>query len=404
MRRPRLSFALVVSGILHGLIVLATNMPSHRGAPNARTIAVETVPPSDDSTFAGLRPFTHQPVPTEPDGLSQLALGAVRMDVRRVAARIHLLFPVLSPGLAIESFFSTARTLSVPREALSLPPKSVQDDNRPLALGDRALQAVVDRSWSRRDRWQAFQVVATLMNGHSPGGALPRVFRAYREQNALQPYEDRDSRDPRLWTQLSLAADHASFIAFIRTVVASHPSTPAATELLLLLDTIVQAEQDALHVLLDTDPSADLRLTRGSNVQAYGLIVRIRHEYRTVLAQRGLRSRKEIDAYYDSVRLEILRRVLEAAHDGYGANDARFLAGAIYWQAGHRSQALEQWRGLTATSDGSYAIASAALRVSLSTTPVDNRQIDHILKNENGRWLSFAYDRLRRFGYRLDSY
>lgn len=242
------------------------------------------------------------------------------------------------------------------------------------------------------------------MDHHSVEGALPRLLQAYREQNALQPYEDRDARDPRLWTQLSLAADHVSFIGFIRTFVASHPSTPAATELLLLLDTIVQAEQDALHVLLDTDPATDLRLTRDANVQAYRLLVRIRLEYRTVLQQRGLKSGKEIDEYYDRVRLGILRRVIETTPDGYGANDARFLAGAIDWRAGRRSQALEQWRGLSTSPDGSYAVASAALRVSLLTSPVDDRQIEHILKNENGRWLSLSYDRLRRFGYRMDTY
>jgi hypothetical protein len=35
---------------------------------------------------------------------------------------------------------------------------------------------------------------------------------------------------------------------------------------------------------------------------------------------------------------------------------------------------------------------------------VDARDIDRILKNENGRWLALSYDRLGRFGYRFDRY
>lgn len=408
MGQLRYTAPLVLSAVVHGLIVLATDVaavPSRPATPNARAIAVVALAPTDDSAFPGLQPFTQRPPPAELiDGVPQLALGAVRVDIRKIAGRIHLLFPVLSPGLALDSFFPRPRALSVPGDALGLTNRSGQDQNPDLALGERALQSVVDRSWSRRARWQAFQVIAHLMDGHSAGGALPRLLRAYSEQNALQPYEDRDSRDPRLWAQLSLAADHVSFIGFIRTFVASHPSTPAATDLLLLLDTIVQAEQDALHVLLDTDPVVDLQLTRDSNVQAYRCIVRIRQEFRTVLAQRGLMLRKDLDGYYDSVRLQILKRVIGTAPGGYGANDARFLAGAIYWRAGHRSQALAQWRGLTASPEGSYAIASAALRATLRTSPIDDGQIDQILKNENGRWLSFSYDRLRRFGYRMDSY
>jgi hypothetical protein len=158
---------------------------------------------------------------------------------------------------------------------------------------------VVDRSWARRDRWKAFEGIRTLLEAHVPGGSLPRILEAYREQNALQPYADRETRDPRLWTQLSLAADHVRFIGFIRMYASSHPGTEEAIELLLLLDTIVQAEQDALRVLLETDPVADLQLTEAANADAYGLLVHIREEYRRELTRRGLTSPAEINAYYD---------------------------------------------------------------------------------------------------------
>jgi hypothetical protein len=32
------------------------------------------------------------------------------------------------------------------------------------------------------------------------------------------------------------------------------------------------------------------------------------------------------------------------------------------------------------------------------------RQITRVLKNESGRWADFSYDRLKRFGYRFDTY
>ena len=317
---------------------------------------------------------------------------------------MHLLFPVLTPGLALDSFFPTPGFLAVSLQTLDPRTGFVRAANRPLVLDDRAAQSLVDRSWARRGRWRAFQPFAKLMETHAAGGSLPRVLRAYREQDALQPYADRDARDPRLWTQLALAADHASFIGFIRTYAASHGSTEEATELLLLLDTIVQAEQDALHVLLDTDPAADLGLTRASSPAAYALLVRIREEYRGELTRRGLMSGAQIDAYYDNVRLMILRRALDGAVNGYGANDARFLIGAICWRAGRRSEALAVWRGLSARSDGSYAASSAALRAALGRNHVDGHEIDRILKIEHGRWLSLSYDRLRHFGYRFDSY
>ena len=34
----------------------------------------------------------------------------------------------------------------------------------------------------------------------------------------------------------------------------------------------------------------------------------------------------------------------------------------------------------------------------------DSRNIENILKNQQGRWLSFSDERLRRFGYRVDTF
>ena len=39
-----------------------------------------------------------------------------------------------------------------------------------------------------------------------------------------------------------------------------------------------------------------------------------------------------------------------------------------------------------------------------SNDPPLRREIDRIMKNHQGRWVSFSYDRLRRFGYRFDTF
>jgi hypothetical protein len=407
MRYHRYAIAFGASGTLHLLLALSLLWPASAGARIAdRKTSVFIAALLDDPRFPGLHPsnkFEETPAPGR-QPLHPLTLAGVRIDLKTIAARRHLLFPALTPGLALDSFFPNADSMALPREALRPSRATTQAVHGPLVLDDRGVQSIMDRTWARRGRWQAFQAIAKLMAAHAPGGSLPRVLRGYREQNALQPYADRDSRDPRLWTQLALAADHVSFIGFIRTYAASHVSTEEATELLLLLDTIVQAEQDALHVLLDTDPASELERTRASNRAAYALLLQVREEYRHELTTRGLISTTQIDAYYDNVRLAILRRVIDGASNGPAVEDARFLMGAILWRAGHRPEALSAWRELTPRPDGSYTATSAALLIAFTRTRVDDREVNRILENENGRWLSLSEDRLRHFGYRFDTY
>ena len=398
--------AFAASVMLHVLLgaVLVWPLHVHSDLPDS-TIRAFVVAPRDDPKFPGLQRVNGvEPASADVrNGLKALTLPHLRIDVNAIAARMHLLFPALIPGLAIDSFFPNPASVGAP----SLEHEASDEGPHPAAqllLDERAIQSIVDRSWARRGRWEAFQIIAKLIATHGPGGSLPAILRGYREQNALQPYVDKDSRDPRLWTQLALAADHVSFIGFIRTYAASHPSTEESAELLLLLDTIVQAEQDALHVLLETDPPSELDLTRRSNPDAYALLLRIRQAYRAELTRRGLIGRQQIDAYYDHVRLTILGRVADDLSNTPAANDARFLRGAIYWQGHRRSEALTAWRGISGSPQGSYAISSAAVRLAIARTPVDAHEIERILKNENGRWLSLSYDRLRHFGYHFDTY
>ena len=403
--------ALGLSAALH-LLAVAALMPAgstaavHR-APNDR-MPIVVAAAVEDSSFPGLNPVDRYTASSaaEHHPLSSLSIGNVRIDVEKIGYRQRVLFPFVTPGLALELFFPT-----LPSEDRlifrrpSIDGRSKRAASRPLEMSEAALQAVVDRSWSRRDRWQAFEPIQTILETYSADDdRVARLLREYRDQNSLQPYSDTDIRDTRLWAQIGLAADHVTFIGFIRRYASDHPSTRPTTELLFLLDRIAQASRDALAVLLDSDPAEQLSWTRQANGRAYLLIERTRQDYRAELDRLHLTSNAQIDAYYDAARLSILRGILRTTPHQYGANDARFLIGAIYWRQGRVDEALRWWRDLTADNDGSYALAGSQIRMALLRGSPDRREIDRILKNETGRWLMFSYDRLRRFGYRFDTY
>jgi hypothetical protein len=289
---------------------------------------------------------------------------------------------------------------------------------RALVLNDQAVQALIDRSWSRRDRWITFQPIVKLAETHSADvGKLPKLLQGYREQNWLQPYADTTIHDPRLWTELGLAAVHVNFIGFIRRYASKHPSTRATTELLFLLDKIAQASRDALEDLLDTDPNEELARTRDANRNAYELLIGIRYYYARELHRRGLAARDALSAHYDNVRLGILTGIVRTTPNGYRASDARFLIGAIYWQQHKTWDALRWWRQLSIDPTDSYVSAySDILRVvrradaqppGPESSQIDrllSQQVKRILDAEHGRWLMFSMDRLRRFGYRFDTF
>jgi hypothetical protein len=100
-------------------------------------------------------------------------------------------------------------------------------------LSDAALQSLIDQSWSRRDRWRAFQHIAKLADRYNTDvGKLPTVLHTYLEQNGTQPQVDSTVPDPRVWLQLGLAADHVDWVGFVSRYASEHPSTRTTTELL----------------------------------------------------------------------------------------------------------------------------------------------------------------------------
>jgi hypothetical protein len=167
------------------------------------------------------------------------------------------------------------------------------------------------------------------------------------------------------WTVTNLT-DHVSFIGFVSGYTTRHPGTTTSTELLFLLDKIVQASYDCLITLLDIVPAADLTWTYRTNRDAYRLV-------------------EQIQRFHEK------------------------LIGSIYWQLGNRRAALDAWRAIAVDRSDTYAAAYTGLLAAIGAdrNAADNglrRQVDRALDAERGRWRDFSYTRLRRFGYRFDTY
>ena len=401
--------AFTLSVAVHGGLLLWLIGPFWitRQQSTERPMRVVLLPPIEDSRFPGINPIDRDTTRWKVDPIAQDDRLA-EADLNRIVNHIDVLFPFVTPGLAIDAFFPSSGGPSrlVFDNPYRADPNSAVSRKGPLDLSPDALRQVVDASWSRGRRWASFQTIRTYLDAHDPlDDRLALLAQMYRDQNALQPYADGSIRDLRMWAQVGLAADHVLFIGYIRQYAARHPRTKVATELLFLLDTIAQANADALATLVETDQPEDLQWTMQANPRAYILMRRIEQEYARELARRGLVTRAAIDAYYDRVRLQILSGILRTTPEGYRANDARFLIGSIHWQQARRREALDAWRGMTpGGGDDTHASAIAQIREAVRLGVPDGRNIEHILKNKHGRWLAFSDDRLRRFGYRFDTY
>jgi hypothetical protein len=373
-----------------------------------RHIDVVLLPPTEDSAFPGLKPIDRAD-PSWRTGDFSHEGGIGDADLDQIATRIAVLFPFVSPGLDIDAFFPgrsspTHLTFETP---FAPPPSPAHTGGRRLRITAEQLQALIDQSWRREKRWSGFTRISPFCSTYDPDDpALAMLLASYRDQNALQPYADGQVRDLRLWAQLGLASDHVAFIEFIRQYARSHPHTRATTELLFLLDTVAQANEDALAVLVETDQPGDLVWTRQTHPRAYDLARQIQRQYARELERRGLTSRTAVEAYYDSGRLALLTRILGVTPGRYRANDARFLIGRILWKEDRKSEAVRIWRELTndVPSEDAYAKAIVEIRAAVQTAAPDPRNITYILKNQEGRWLSFSQDRLKRFGYRFDTF
>lgn len=425
--RARLS-ALVTSAGLHLALALSLLRPAGALVAPAvaphRTVPVIVAPPEDE-TYPGLNPLPQaENAPHFKPGRTSLKFGDTTFDVSRIAERYQALFPFLTPGLSLDLFALTPQD-EFTRFLNSLSQRGGREDRAkhatPLALGPGALQALIDRTWSRRDRWEAMQPLLELADRHDPdAGDVPRMFRAYGEQNMGQYYEDRNRsiRDPRLWTELALAADHVSLIAFVRRYASAHPSTRATIELLFILDKTIEGSRNILATLQSTDVREQLNDTRITAPDAYDVILRIQRYYGKVLADRKLRTPDEISAVYDAVRLRVLDGIVSTAPQAYRVGDARFLIGWIHWRAGHVSDALASWCRMSPDPTDVYTDVASRILAELRSPPgaigspcatgsmgmTSSRAIGALLKQEESRSWNFQYDRLDHFGYAVDAF
>jgi hypothetical protein len=427
--RPRRTATFALSLVLHltalGVAIRSSSPATLSAAAAApRSMTVFSAPREDDSGPPGLNALGADDLPVRRLAESAtVSFPSFAMNIAKISERSALLFPFVTPGLALRRFaIATEREL---RETFHDPfapqPQAAPRAHRapPLALADAALQSLIDRSWSRRDRWTPFQEIVRIANAHDADrGKLPALLHAYQRQNGLQPYVDASIRDPRLWAELGLAADHVEFIGFISEFASTHPGTKAATELLFLLDQLAQANLDALVTLLDTNPAASLGATRDANQDAYDLIVELRQHYARQLQRHGLASNEALVQHYNRVRLDILTGLLRTTPHGYRANDARFLIGAIYWREDSIGDALRMWRAMTVEPEDAYATSIGRIldaiaaetggdrssRDSRDTTRRLTLQINAILRAEQGRWIMFSMDRLRQFGFHFDTF
>jgi hypothetical protein len=410
-----LAFVLMLGGVT---AVLPS--PAATRTPPPRAVDIVIVPP-EDATFPGLKPAEPAREPPAFDRkYSPLAIRDATFDLDAIATRARVLFPFLSPGVALELFRLRPDDDVLLFQYGAAPGQEASHPAAPLTLDSAALQALVDRTWSRRERWKAIQPILRLADAHDANaGDVPRLLRAYAEQNMGQYYEDYDkpvARNQRLWAELSLAADHVSFIGYIRHYAAEHPSTRSTTELLFLLDGIAEGNRNILRTLLSIDPRAYLSETQTADPRAYTLAVDLQKYYRGILQTRGLRSPSDVTGVYDAARLEILEGILHTTPAHYRANDARFLIGAIHWRAGHVQAALSSWCPMTADEGDAYVgtyrqILSVlepgggprtceASRVSAAA----EQEIDRIFERDGKQSWDFQFDRLQKFGYRFDSF
>lgn len=431
MKRRAAASAVSLTMHLLALVVAVRSSPASRvdtaSAPRRPpTVTVFAAPRADDSGPPGLNPLedADQELVRRPPASKVVQLPTFAMNIAKVAERSQLLFPFVAPGVSLRRFaIATEQELRETFRDPFAPQTAVATADRRrlprLALSDAEAQALIDRSWSRRDRWTPFQEIARLANAHDPdAGQLPGLLHAYQRQNGLQPYVDASIRDPRLWAELGLAADHVEFIGFISEYASAHPGTKVTTELLFLLDQLAQANLDALVTLLDTDPPASLEWTRDANQDAYDLIVNLRRHYANTLQRKGLATAEALTAHYDRVRLDILTGLLRTTPHGYRASDARFLIGAIHWRRGRVGDALRAWRPMAADPSDAYAASIGRILDAIAAETGGDRssgdwrdstrrltpQIDAILRAEQGRWIMFSMDRLRQFGFHVDTF
>jgi hypothetical protein len=397
---------LAASVAIHSAVLaLLTSIPAAPSEvqPALAVITVEKTPgPGDDGTAEEIEE-AQAPEAADTPGLH---LPAITVDIEKISRQSDALFPFVTTPLPFLDELRQRREGRPDRLTNPFGREQKRSEHPALMLTAGELQRIVDGAWSRRTRWQSFSPIADLLRQHDPySGDAAALVRAHLDQNLLQPYFDGPTRDPRFWVMLGLAADHASVIQFVGTFARDYPSSRTTTELLFMLDEFAQASRDAMLMLLSTDPQTLLADTFEADRNAFALAESIHRRYSEWARLQGLSRTEAVRARFDDVRVGILRAIIDSTPDGYGATDARYLLGLIYWDRRDVEGALHWWRDLPPDGRDSYRDAATAIATELTRGSGGRAAaISSILGAEYRRWLTFSAERLEQFGYAFDTF
>lgn len=384
--------AVLAAIVIVGLIPPALTVPE--ASPMIEVARIE-VPPGDEPIA-----IDHA-IP--PEQLSGYDISGLPFNLAKIAARRAALFPFLTADLGfLDRMAGDLRASSAHLRNPLDPALRAQ----PLDLDAHAMQNVIDESWSRRDRWQRFQQLASLLVGHDANdGSAPALMRAYLDQNLLQPYCEGKSKDGQFWALLENASDHADFLEFIRSYARTHSSSKTTTELLFLMDELAQASKEAAMTTVATSVSKDLLHTAVQSPHAALLAANVANDLRLWFAARRQSARTDMRQAYDRVRLRILSTIIDTTPNGYRESDARYLAGEILYRQTDVAGALESWRPMQPTANDTYAAAASAITHVIDKAGLlDTGALYRIVSREAARWSEINYLRMKQFGYRCDSY
>ena len=372
-------------------VTYLTGLPSAAaaddGAPGPADVVADNPPLANGSLVEGL------------------AIDGIGYDIEKVRRHRNALFPFVTSRLHVLDDILQRFQPAADRMVNPLGRERRTSTRPPLTLTGDEMQRLVDRGWSRRERWRNFREIAALVAEHDPhSGDAAALVRMYLDQNLLQPYFDAKTRDPRYWVMLALAADHAPIIEYVSAFVREHPSSRTTTELLFMLDEFTQASRDAMLVLLSTTPDIQLHLTWEADPDAFALASSLFNEYGDWARETGLASTPALRARFDAVREQILTAIVASTPDGYGSSDARFLLGRIAWDRNDIPGALGWWKDMAPDGRGSYAESADAITEALRSGNGVVAKISGILGAEYRRWLTYSADRLDEFGYSLDTF
>jgi hypothetical protein len=392
------------------LAALPARLPSGPAEVTVAYVTAESLkaaePDSGDSTGPSDTAVEEETVDERVSQGPGLQVAGLEFDIEKIRRRRHVLFPFATTRLTFLDEINQRFQSAEGRPVNPLGRERRASTSPMLRLTTDAMQQLIDRSWSRRERWRNFSEIAELLEKHDPdAGDAAAVVRTYLDQNLLQPYFDGKTRDPRYWVMLGLAADHAALIDFISDFVREHPSSHVTTELLFMLDEFAQASRDAMLMLLATLPAVDLEATLGADAEAFAFAGSLFEQYRTWARREGVDETNALRARFDDVRIGILQTIIKSTPDGYGAGDARFLLGRILWDRHDAPGALRWWREMAPDARGSYAIASSAIvRLLAAPDSGTSAAISGVLGAEYRRWYTGSAERLATFGYAFDTF